>query len=68
VEGALGADPVLEIGVVQFAVQLLEARQAEHEAVKQGQEDAGGRDLRIQAPVLHVGGMAAQVKALVEPG
>lgn len=45
-KGAFGADPVLEMGVGQFAVQLLEARESEDEAVKQGQEDASRRDLR----------------------
>jgi hypothetical protein len=33
-EGTLGADPLLEVGVGQFVIQLLKARKAKDKAVE----------------------------------
>ena len=38
------------------------------QTIKKGQEDAGGRDLRIDAGVNHLSGMRAEVETLIEPG
>ncbi|PYT22954.1 MAG: hypothetical protein DMG57_33685, partial [Acidobacteria bacterium] len=45
-KSALGADPVLQMGMGQFTIQLLEAGQATHKTMEESQEDAGRRDFR----------------------
>jgi len=67
-EGALGADPVLQIGMAQFGIQLLEAGKTKDKSVQQGEEDAGGRDFRVGARVRHLGGVTTQIETLVEVG
>lgn len=59
VKRALGADPLLEIRVRQFAVQLLEAGEPKDKTMKERQKDAGRRDLRIDAGVGHLSGFGS---------
>jgi hypothetical protein len=52
----------------QFAVQLLQAGQAEYKAMEKSQEDARGRDFRIGAGVRHPACVSAQIETFVQPG
>lgn len=67
-EGALGANPVLQVRVGQFGISLLETGEAEDKSVEKGEEDAAGGDVRVGARVRHLRGVRAQTETLVQVG
>src|SRR5688572_29473865 len=65
-KGALGPDPVLEMGVGQFALQLLKAGKTKNKGMEEGQKYAGRRDLRTNTGIPHSVRMGAQIERLIE--
>src|ERR1017187_2325571 len=61
-----GADPVLEGGLGQIGLPLLETAESEEKAMKDGQKDGLGREVRIGASVAQVGGEAPKIEDLAE--
>jgi len=67
-EATWSTAPLWQIGVSQFAVQLLKAGEAKDESVEQSEKDALRRDFGLEAGIHHLRGVVAQPEALIGPG
>jgi len=65
-KGAFGANPLLQRGLRQFRLQLLETGQPEHEGMKGCQKDGGRGDFGIAAGIGQAGHGGAEVENFIE--